>query len=82
MRGLIRKKRQERKERKERKYASKFQQIVIEAQHAAATSMLDKPGMMSETKFHRLSYQVSNKFRFGCPTTGHIKKPVSILCEN
>ncbi|XP_059225604.1 sodium channel protein 60E isoform X7 [Stomoxys calcitrans] len=59
VRDLIRKKRQERKERKERKYASKFQQIVIEAQNAAASSMLDKPGLMSETKFHRLSYQES-----------------------
>lgn len=61
VRDLIRKKRQERKERKERKYASKFQQIVIEAQNAAASSMLDKSGLMSETKFHRLSYQVSGK---------------------
>ncbi|XP_073812240.1 na channel protein 60E [Musca autumnalis] len=59
VRDLIRKKRQERKERKERKYASKFQQIVIEAQNAAASSMLDKSGLMSETKFHRLSYQES-----------------------
>lgn len=60
MRDLIRKKRQERKERKERKYATKFQQIVIEAQQAAAANTIDKPGLISETKFHRLSYQVSN----------------------
>ena len=59
VRDLIRKKRQERKERKERKYATKFQQIVIEAQQAAAAATIDKPGLITETKFHRLSYQVS-----------------------
>ncbi|XP_037825375.1 LOW QUALITY PROTEIN: sodium channel protein 60E-like [Lucilia sericata] len=59
VRDLIRKKRQERKERKERKYATKFQQIVIEAQQAAAAATIDKPGLISETKFHRLSYQES-----------------------
>lgn len=63
VRDLIRKKRQERKDRKERKYAEKFQQIVLEAQQAHATSVaareIDKPGLLAETKFHRLSYQVS-----------------------
>ncbi|TMW41735.1 hypothetical protein DOY81_013185, partial [Sarcophaga bullata] len=59
VRDLIRKKRQERKERKERKYATKFQQIVIEAQQAAAAATIDKPGLITETKFHRLSYQES-----------------------
>ncbi|EDW02408.1 GH19909 [Drosophila grimshawi] len=63
VRDLIRKKRQERKDRKERKYAEKFQQIVLEAQQAHATSVaareLDKPNLLAETKFHRLSYQES-----------------------
>ncbi|XP_051859441.1 sodium channel protein 60E isoform X1 [Drosophila albomicans] len=64
VRDLIRKKRQERKDRKERKFAEKFQQIVLEAQQAHATSQvaareIDKPGLLAETKFHRLSYQES-----------------------
>ncbi|XP_037942222.1 sodium channel protein 60E-like [Teleopsis dalmanni] len=59
VRDLIRKKRLERKERKERKYASKFQQIVIEAQQQASTLAIEKPTLISETKFHRLSYQES-----------------------
>ncbi|XP_034476823.1 sodium channel protein 60E-like [Drosophila innubila] len=67
VRDLIRKKRQERKDRKERKFAEKFQQIVLEAQqahHATTTRELgtrdvDKPGLLAETKFHRLSYQES-----------------------
>ncbi|CAD7014762.1 unnamed protein product [Ceratitis capitata] len=58
VRDLIRKKRQERKERKERKYATKFQQIVIEAQQAAA-QVIEKPSLTTETKLHRLSYQES-----------------------
>ncbi|KAL9916057.1 na channel protein 60E isoform 2-T2 [Glossina fuscipes fuscipes] len=58
VRDLIRKKRQERKERKEREYAEKFHQIVIEAQQAAAVAV-DKPSLVTETKFHRLSYQES-----------------------
>jgi len=63
VRDLIRKKRQERKDRKERKFAEKFQQIVLEAQQAhhattVATRDIDKPGLLAETKFHRLSYQV------------------------
>lgn len=70
VRDLIRKKRQERKDRKERKFAEKFQQIVLEAQQAhhvssanreLATRDIDKPGLLAETKFHRLSYQVSFK---------------------
>lgn len=68
VRDLIRKKRQERKDRKERKYAEKFQQIVLEAQQAHATSLasareIDKTGVLAETKFHRLSYQVSSQER-------------------
>ncbi|EDW49280.1 GM11913 [Drosophila sechellia] len=69
VRDLIRKKRQERKDRKERKFAEKFQQIVIDAQqahaqthsHQAAVGLErgDKPGVLAETKFHRLSYQPS-----------------------
>nr|XP_016928398.1 sodium channel protein 60E isoform X5 [Drosophila suzukii] len=69
VRDLIRKKRQERKDRKERKFAEKFQQIVLDAQqaHAQAHSQQavvglergDKPGVLAETKFHRLSYQES-----------------------
>ncbi|XP_060654318.1 sodium channel protein 60E isoform X1 [Drosophila nasuta] len=64
VRDLIRKKRQERKDRKERKFAEKFQQIVLEAQQAHATSQVaarevDKTGLLAETKFHRLSYQES-----------------------
>lgn len=64
VRDLIRKKRQERKDRKERKFAEKFQQIVLEAQQQAhsgtvAVREIDKPGLLEETKFHRLSYQVS-----------------------
>ncbi|XP_017837451.1 sodium channel protein 60E isoform X2 [Drosophila busckii] len=63
VRDLIRKKRQERKDRKERKFAEKFQQIVLEAQQAHATTVaareLEKPGLLAETKFHRLSYQES-----------------------
>ncbi|XP_067630184.1 sodium channel protein 60E isoform X2 [Eurosta solidaginis] len=58
VRDLIRKKRQERKERKERKYATKFQQIVVEAQQAAAAA-IEKPSLLTETKLHRLSYQES-----------------------
>ncbi|XP_054090096.1 sodium channel protein 60E [Zeugodacus cucurbitae] len=58
VRDLIRKKRQERKERKERKYATKFQQIVMEAQQAAA-QVIEKPSLLTETKLHRLSYQES-----------------------
>ncbi|XP_017482425.1 PREDICTED: sodium channel protein 60E [Rhagoletis zephyria] len=58
VRDLIRKKRQERKERKERKYATKFQQIVMEAQQAAA-KVIEKPSLITETKLHRLSYQES-----------------------
>ncbi|EDX08637.1 GD11909, partial [Drosophila simulans] len=69
VRDLIRKKRQERKDRKERKFAEKFQQIVLDAQqahaqthsHHAAVGLErgDKPGVLAETKFHRLSYQPS-----------------------
>ncbi|XP_017866410.1 PREDICTED: sodium channel protein 60E isoform X4 [Drosophila arizonae] len=64
VRDLIRKKRQERKDRKERKFAEKFQQIVLEAQQQAhsgtvAVREIDKPGLLEETKFHRLSYQES-----------------------
>ncbi|XP_030387841.1 sodium channel protein 60E [Scaptodrosophila lebanonensis] len=60
VRDLIRKKRQERKDRKERKYAEKFQQIVLEAQQAASANItIEKPGVLAETKFHRLSYQES-----------------------
>ncbi|XP_023033552.1 sodium channel protein 60E [Drosophila willistoni] len=75
VRDLIRKKRQERKDRKERKFAEKFQQIVLEAQQAQhqqqqqqlqqgqgqsqAVLELDKPNLLAETKFHRLSYQES-----------------------
>lgn len=72
VRDLIRKKRQERKDRKERKYAEKFQQIVLEAQQQAhsqaqsdqAARVLERGdksggGVLVETKFHRLSYQVS-----------------------
>lgn len=70
MRDLIRKKRQERKDRKERKFAEKFQQIVLDAQQAHAQTLPhqaavglergDKPGVLAETKFHRLSYQVKS----------------------
>lgn len=67
VRDLIRKKRQERKDRKERQFAEKFQQIVLDAQQAHAQQAQavvglergDKPGVLAETKFHRLSYQVS-----------------------
>ncbi|KAH8396697.1 hypothetical protein KR215_002594, partial [Drosophila sulfurigaster] len=57
VRDLIRKKRQERKDRKERKFAEKFQQIVLEAQQAHATSQvaareIDKPGLLAETNFY------------------------------
>lgn len=70
VRDLIRKKRQERKDRKERKFAEKFQQIVLDAQQAHAQTLShqaavglergDKPGVLAETKFHRLSYQVKS----------------------
>ncbi|XP_055858616.1 sodium channel protein 60E isoform X2 [Episyrphus balteatus] len=53
VRDLIRRKRQARKEKKELKYATKFEQVVREAQVASVKQT------ESETKFHRLSYQES-----------------------
>ncbi|XP_055920467.1 sodium channel protein 60E isoform X2 [Eupeodes corollae] len=53
VRDLIRRKRQARKEKKELKYATKFEQVVREAQVASVKQT------ESETKLHRLSYQES-----------------------
>ncbi|KAH8283438.1 hypothetical protein KR018_001668, partial [Drosophila ironensis] len=83
VRDLIRKKRQERKDRKERKYAEKFQQIVLEAQqqaHAQSQAQAEQAavvlergdksggGVLAETKFHRLSYQVSAPLQAQIPS--------------